>query len=87
MRSCAVAAFDVLLLPVCARAACTFKIVGNEAQFTGCNVVIRNGTGDTGSVQNGLGNLVIGYNNDDPKTGVAQRTGSHNLIIGDDTPP
>lgn len=43
----------------------------------GCNVHIRDGSGDTASTT-GLGNLVIGYN----MHGGA-RTGTHNLVVGD----
>jgi hypothetical protein len=61
--------------PVSALAACTFEIVGNEARFTECNVVIRDGSIDnaTGGPPNGLGNLIIGYN---ANTTGAQRGGS-----------
>lgn len=59
--------------------------------FTGCNVYIQNGLGATNGnpanpsgppVLNGLGNLVVGYNGlrHDP---LEVRTGSHNLILGD----
>lgn len=61
--------------------------------FTGCNVYIQNGMGVTngnpvfpysifdGKV-NGLGNLIIGYNLPG-RSDSDQRTGSHNLILGD----
>lgn len=52
--------------------------VGNEVTFSGCNVNIRNGAGSTGAT-NGLGNLVVGYNE---ATGPTPRTGSHNLVVG-----
>jgi hypothetical protein len=61
---------------------------GNDVYFTGCNVHIRNGLGATGPNVNGLGNLIVGYNEDatlipgnsggEPSV----RTGSHNVIIG-----
>jgi len=47
--------------------------------FRDTNVVIQNGTGASGSL-NAKGNLIIGYNE---TTGDLDRTGSHNLIIGD----
>jgi hypothetical protein len=53
--------------------------VDNEVYFTGCNVNIRNGLGHTDGGGNGLGNLVVGYNETD---GTRQRRGSHNLIVG-----
>jgi hypothetical protein len=53
---------------------------GGDTFFTGCNLHVRDGTGDTDGPTNGLGNLIIGYN----ETFVpgARRTGSHNLVIG-----
>jgi len=54
--------------------------VGNEVYFTGCNVNVRDGSGDTSGTPNGLGNLVVGYN-EAPFT-PKPRTGSHNLIVG-----
>ena len=46
-------------------------------QFSGANVQIVNGAGVTAST-NGEGNLVIGY-----EASGGPRTGSHNLVIGD----
>ncbi|MGF1528781.1 MAG: hypothetical protein ACFCBW_18595 [Candidatus Competibacterales bacterium] len=54
--------------------------------FEGCNVWVRNGTGATDTA-NGLGNLIIGYNEaftTPPNELDKSRTGSHNLVIGDD---
>jgi hypothetical protein len=58
--------------------------------ISGANVRIVDGSGNTGGVPNGLGNLIIGYNTDN-LTGSGQgddqtdvRPGSHNLVIGDD---
>ena len=48
--------------------------------FSGMNVQVVNGTG-TESTTNGLGNLIVGYA--DNRRGFG-RTGSHNLITGDD---
>lgn len=55
----------------------------NTLVFSGCNVLIQNGMGRT-DTKNGLGNLVIGYNEDEYGTqdGQNDRTGSHYLIIG-----
>jgi hypothetical protein len=55
-------------------------VVGDDIFIDGANLHIRNATGSTAGNVNGLGNLVIGYNED---TGPANtRTGSHNLIVG-----
>lgn len=48
--------------------------------FSGCNVHIQNGRGVTYR-KNGKGNLIVGYNRENCE--VCQRTGSHNVIIGD----
>jgi hypothetical protein len=55
--------------------------------FTGVNVHVRDGSGDTrctaGSSCNGLGNLIVGYN--EPSTTAptpVDRTGNHNLVVG-----
>jgi len=56
---------------------------GTEMVISGANLHIVNGTGETAS-QNSLGNLIVGYNemrNDTPSTDL--RTGSHNLILGE----
>jgi len=45
----------------------------------GVNVHIRNGMGDTGT-PNGLGNLIVGYNEGPHPSGL--RTGSHNFVGG-----
>jgi hypothetical protein len=54
--------------------------VGTDVFFDGCNVHIRSGAGTTDAVVNGLGNLIVGYNEDSPTPAV--RTGSHNLVVG-----
>lgn len=47
--------------------------------FTSANVHIRNGQGTSSpSSPNGLGNLIIGYDEDDGDT----KTGSHNIVVG-----
>jgi hypothetical protein len=54
---------------------------GNDITFSGVNVHIVNGTGLTAGTANGLGNLIVGYNelrND----GTDARTGFHNVVIG-----
>jgi len=55
--------------------------VGTEVFFTGCNVNIRSGSGSTDGAVNGLGNLIVGYN---ANTGAHDRSGSHNVVVGDE---
>ena len=54
---------------------------GDTLTFEGVNLQLVNGEGSTDTT-NGLGNLIVGYNEDpnDPE----DRTGSHNIIIGPD---
>lgn len=52
-----------------------------EFVFEGCNVHVRNGAGQTNSI-NGVGNLIVGY--DAARSIGSDKTGSHNMIIGDD---
>lgn len=54
--------------------------VGNEITFSGVNVHVVNGTGTTDGTVNGLGNLIVGYN-ELRGTGDV-RTGSHNIVVG-----
>lgn len=71
---------------------------GSTLTFSGMNVQVVNGNGSTGAT-NGLGNLIVGYNEDYSDTGCKPspsncqyhgdgtadpRSGSHNLIIGVD---
>lgn len=49
-----------------------------DAYITGCNLHIESGSGATDGTLNGLGNLIVGYNEDIGQT----RTGSHNLVVG-----
>ena len=53
---------------------------GNDVIFEGCNVHIRSGAGRTDGAVNGLGNLIVGYN--EPGISSPPRTGSHNLVLG-----
>jgi len=66
-----VAALEALLANV--------SIEGNALVLTGMNLQVVDGTGDTAGTPNGLGNVIIGYNE---ATLGQVRTGSHNLIIG-----
>jgi hypothetical protein len=54
---------------------------GQDVVFTGVNVHVRSGSGATGGAINGLGNLIVGYN-EDGFAPTATRTGSHNLVVG-----
>jgi hypothetical protein len=53
---------------------------GDNVVFEKCNVYIRSGSGGTEGAVNGLGNLIIGYNETSGEN--IKRTGSHNLVIG-----
>lgn len=57
-----------------------FSRNGNEVYITGANLNIRNGSGATYQAVNGLGNLVVGYN--ELRGSGNTRTGSHNVILG-----
>jgi hypothetical protein len=70
-------------------AAFTFDTANNEVVITGANLRIVNGLGTTDTT-NGLGNLIVGYN--EPRPSIPRpdgqssdpnnRTGSHNVIVG-----
>jgi hypothetical protein len=47
-------------------------------RFSGVNVQVVSGSGATGGVINGTGNLIVGYN----ENVADSRTGSHNLVVG-----
>ena len=53
--------------------------VAHDIVVSGANLRLDNGSGDTDTA-NGLGNLVIGYDEDDDAS--EPREGSHNLVIG-----
>lgn len=55
---------------------------GPHIIFSGANVHVRSGSGSTddNSTLTGLGNLIVGY--DEQQTEAVSRTGSHNLIVG-----
>ncbi len=55
-------------------------VSGTDMYITGANLYIRSGSGSTDGTVNGLGNLIIGYN--EPRSTSPDQTGSHNLIIG-----
>jgi hypothetical protein len=78
-----VAALETALASAQATIAC-MHAVGTDVFFDGCNVHVRSGGGATDAPENGLGNLIIGYNEDADSIfgGPAVRTGSHNLVVG-----
>jgi hypothetical protein len=53
---------------------------GNQIIIEGANLHIRSGSGATDGPVNGLGNLIIGYN--ELRGAGDARSGSHNLIVG-----
>jgi hypothetical protein len=55
-------------------------LAGPHVIFSGVNVHVRAGSGDSLSA-NGLGNLIVGYN-EQFFEGPAERGGSHNVVIG-----
>ncbi|WP_310447969.1 hypothetical protein [Thiobacillus sp.] len=61
-----------------------FSRIGTDVYITGANLHLRNGKGASFAAGvNGLGNLIIGYNELRSGAGVVNtRTGSHNLIMG-----
>ena len=58
---------------------CQLYLDGTQLVASGCNVHITNGEGHTDSI-NGLGNLIVGYDDNNAK-GV-DKTGSHNVVVG-----
>ena len=75
----AVATLQTALASVTSTLGCMSK-VGTEVFFDGCNVHVRSGSGSTDGPLNGLGNLIIGYN--EIQFAPIFRTGSNNLVIG-----
>lgn len=59
------------------------SVSGTDMIIEGANLHIRNGSGGTFETLNGLGNLIIGYNEVFAADGT-ERGGSHNLVIGPD---
>ena len=55
---------------------------GSDIYIDGANLHIRDGSGDTEGLVNGLGNLIIGYNEQRGYGQDDNRTGSHNLVMG-----
>lgn len=61
----------------------THDDAGDRLVVEGVNLEIVNGTGSTHTSPNGLGNLIVGYNEQRPTGPPAERTGSHNVVVGD----
>lgn len=57
------------------------SVNGNDVYIQGANLHITNGSGATDTGPNGLGNLIIGYNEEREEWDNI-RTGSHNLVVG-----
>lgn len=57
----------------------TVDTLAHRLTVSGANVQLDSGAGSTEGVVNGLGNLIIGYDEDD---GADLKTGSHNLVLG-----
>lgn len=56
------------------------SVSGNEITISGANLHVNSGSGATDGPVNGLGNLIIGYNE---LKGIGDdRSGSHNLVVG-----
>jgi hypothetical protein len=61
-------------------ASVTLENGGQDFVFTGVNVHVRSGSGSTSGTINGLGNLIVGY--DEARTSGSDKSGSHNLVVG-----
>jgi hypothetical protein len=58
-----------------------FSRSGNEVFIVGANLNIRSGAASTAATVNGLGNLVVGYN--EARSAGSNKTGSHNIVVGE----
>lgn len=57
-------------------------VSGNDTIFRGTNVFVQKGASAGDVSTNGLGNLIVGFNN--PRAGAGNfRNGSHNIVLGD----
>ena len=56
------------------------SVLGDTTLFSGTNVQVVNGLGST-ILTNGLGNLIVGYNEFEAPFG-DERGGSHNIVVG-----
>jgi len=84
------AAFDATLAPVSALApyvtvdtGTVNDLAGPHVIFSGVNLHVRSGDPSGNSyLQNGLGNLIVGYNEPSDSSFPAERGGSHNVVVG-----
>ena len=56
------------------------SVSGNDIVISGANLYVNDGSGSTDGPVNGLGNVVIGYN--ELRGAGDDRSGSHNLVVG-----
>jgi len=56
------------------------SVSGNDITISGANLYVNSGSGTTDGAVNGLGNVIIGYN--ELRGAGDDRSGSHNLIMG-----
>jgi hypothetical protein len=56
------------------------SVSGNDITISGANLYVNNGAGSTAGPVNGLGNVIIGYN--ETSGSGDDRSGSHNLVVG-----
>lgn len=54
----------------------------NAVRFVGANVYVQSGSGETWGEPNGLGNLIVGYDEPNEYEEYDNKTGSHNLVVG-----
>ncbi len=54
-------------------------LAGPHVIFTGANLHVRSGAGTTDAAVNGLGNFIVGYNENN---GTQDKSGSHNIVVG-----
>ena len=57
-----------------------FSRNGNDIYIEGANIHVLDGSGNTDGSVNGLGNLIVGYN--ETRGSGDDRTGSHNIVVG-----
>lgn len=57
----------------------SMSVVGDDVIFEGVNLIVQSGSGVTGGEVNGVGNLIVGYDEGDVDD---IKSGSHNLIVG-----
>jgi hypothetical protein len=85
-HSAAIAAMDAKITGLTARVAALEALLAgvsrseNDIIIEGANLHVRSGSGATDGPVNGLGNLIVGYN--EPRGDGADRSGSHNLVVG-----